>query len=111
MRGYQTAASFCRQVAAWLPDMFWNCYLVKNHKIAKNSTTTKAREKICADSESLEFKKIYVCLTKFENYQILLNKISHRFLVTTRWEKEPHWPQGVLVMPSCLTLPDLGSIL
>jgi hypothetical protein len=32
-------------VAAWLPDMFYNFYLVKNHKIAINSTTTKAREK------------------------------------------------------------------
>jgi hypothetical protein len=27
------------------PDIFCNLYLVKNHKIAKNSTTTKAREK------------------------------------------------------------------
>jgi hypothetical protein len=40
------AASFCQQVAAWFQDMFWNFYIVKNHKIAKNSTTTKAREKI-----------------------------------------------------------------
>jgi hypothetical protein len=32
-------------VAAWFPDMFCNFYLVKNHKIAKNSTTTKAKEK------------------------------------------------------------------
>jgi hypothetical protein len=51
----KSAASFCSQVAAWLPDMFWNCYLVKNHKIAKNSTTTKAREKIITDLELLEF--------------------------------------------------------
>ncbi len=27
---------------------------------------------------------MYVCSTKFENDQILLNKISHRFLVTTK---------------------------
>jgi hypothetical protein len=34
--------------------------------------------------ESLEFLKFSdVCLTKFENYQILLHKISHRFLLTT----------------------------
>jgi hypothetical protein len=45
MRG-ESAASFCHHVAAWFPDMFCNFYLVKNHKIAKNSTTTKAREKI-----------------------------------------------------------------
>jgi hypothetical protein len=43
------AASFYHQVAAWFPDMFCNFYLVKNNKIAKNSTTTKAREKIITD--------------------------------------------------------------
>ncbi len=33
--------------------------------------------------ETLEFQKYFVtCLTKFENCHILLNKISHRFLVT-----------------------------
>jgi hypothetical protein len=33
-------------VAAWFPEMFCNVYLVKNHEIANNSTTTKVREKI-----------------------------------------------------------------
>ncbi len=32
MRG-KSAASFCCQMAAWFRDMFWNFYLVKNHKI------------------------------------------------------------------------------
>jgi hypothetical protein len=41
----KSAASFYHQVAAWIPDMFCNFYLVKNHKVAKNSTTTKARKK------------------------------------------------------------------
>jgi len=50
----KSAASFCRQGAAWVPDMFSN-FLVKNHKIAKNSTATKAREKINTDLEHLEF--------------------------------------------------------
>ncbi len=31
------------QVAAWVPDIFCNFYFVKNHKIANNSATTKAR--------------------------------------------------------------------
>jgi hypothetical protein len=62
--------------------MFCNFYLVKSHKIAKKSAT--AEEKISTDLEFLELKKIDVCLTKFENYQILLNKISHRFQVTTK---------------------------
>jgi hypothetical protein len=39
----KSAASFCGKVAAWFPDMFCNFYVVKNHKIAKNSATTKAR--------------------------------------------------------------------
>ncbi len=31
-------------MAAWV-NMFWNFYLVKNHKIANNSATTEASEK------------------------------------------------------------------
>ncbi len=38
----KSAASFCRQVAAWLPDMFCDLYLLKK---VNNSTTTKGREK------------------------------------------------------------------
>jgi hypothetical protein len=41
----ESAASFCRQVAALFPDIFCNFNLVKNHKIAKNLTTTTARKK------------------------------------------------------------------
>jgi len=33
-------------MTAWFPDMCCNFYLVKNHKNAKNLTTTKAKEKI-----------------------------------------------------------------
>jgi len=39
----------------------------ENHKIAKNSTTARAREKISADLDSLEFQKnFYVCLAKLK---------------------------------------------
>jgi hypothetical protein len=38
------AASFCRQVAALVPDMFCNFYLVKNYIVAKNSTTKVSEE-------------------------------------------------------------------
>jgi hypothetical protein len=41
--------------AALVPDMRCNFYLVKNYKIADNSATTEAREKISLDLESLEF--------------------------------------------------------
>ncbi len=68
-----SAASSCRQVAALVPDKFWNFYLMKNHKIVNNNATTKAREK-GTYLESLKFMNFFdVCLTKFENYQILLN--------------------------------------
>jgi hypothetical protein len=39
------AARFCRQVAAWVPDMYCNFYSVKNNKIAKDATATRAKEK------------------------------------------------------------------
>ncbi len=42
-------------VAAWVPDMICDFSLVKNHNIGKNSTTTKAREKIRTDLESQIF--------------------------------------------------------
>ncbi len=58
---------------------------MKSHKIANNSTTTEAREKLSTDLESLEFFNLFdACLTKFENYYLLPNKISHRFLMTTK---------------------------
>ncbi len=41
----KSAASFCRQMAAWFPEMFCNFYLVIHHKIVQNSATTKAGEK------------------------------------------------------------------
>jgi hypothetical protein len=32
-------------VAAWVPDIFCNFYLIKNDQIANNSTATEAGEK------------------------------------------------------------------
>ncbi len=83
----KSVASFCCLVAALVPDMFCNFYLVKNHKTAINLqvATTQAKEKIRTHLESSEFKTFFdVCLTKFENYQILLCKISHIFLATIK---------------------------
>jgi hypothetical protein len=51
----KSATSFCHQVAALFLDMFYNLYLLKNHKIAKNSTTATTTEKISTYLESLEF--------------------------------------------------------
>jgi hypothetical protein len=59
----KSGTCFCRQVAAWFPDMFCNFYSVKNHTIAKkNSTTTKAREKIMTDLKSLNFRYFLMCI-------------------------------------------------
>ncbi len=51
----KSVASFCHQVAAWVPDLFRNFYLVNNHTNENNSTTTIATEKVTADLESLQF--------------------------------------------------------
>jgi len=51
-------ANFCHQVAALIPNMLCNFYLVKNHKTANNSATIEAKEKLCTYLESLEFKKL-----------------------------------------------------
>jgi hypothetical protein len=58
-----------------------------------NSATTEAKENISTYLESLEFWKYFVvCLTKIENHQILLNKISNRFLATTKLGKRVSLP-------------------
>ncbi len=50
-------------MAAGVPDMFCNFYLMKSHRIANNSATTEAREKITTFLESVELKKMmYVWL-------------------------------------------------
>jgi hypothetical protein len=54
----KSAVSFCCLVATWVPHMFCNFYLVKNHKKADNSTT-KDREKYKHTLESSEFQKIF----------------------------------------------------
>ena len=56
-----SAASFCRQVAALVPDMFCNFYLVKNHKIAKTSTIAKAKEKNKYRFRILRILEIFWC--------------------------------------------------
>jgi hypothetical protein len=55
----KSAASVCHQLAAWVQDMFCSFCLVKNHKIVKNSTTTKAREKMFVFS-NLTSKKLKI---------------------------------------------------
>ncbi len=64
--------------------MFCNFYLMKSRKFGSESTTTQAREKISTDLESLNFRHVLLCLTKFKNNQILLHRISHRFLQMTK---------------------------
>jgi hypothetical protein len=63
-----TAASFCHQAAALVPDRFHNFYFLKNDNIVKMSR----------DILSLDF------LPELNYNQILLNKVSHIYLETTR---------------------------
>ncbi len=81
----KSTASLCSQVAAWFPDMFCDFQSIKNHRAAKNSSTTEAQEKICEDLKSVEFQKnLDTRWSQLNNNLILLNKISHRFLFTTK---------------------------
>jgi hypothetical protein len=75
------AASFCHQVAALVGCKFCSFYYVKNHKIINNLTTTKAREK---HKHRFGILKNFQCMFDLisKHNQILLNFISHRFLVT-----------------------------
>jgi hypothetical protein len=83
MRGNQLLVSATRWPGG--PRYILQLLFGENHIIAKNSTITKARENISTDLESLEFLKIVdACFTKFEHTHILLNKINHRFLLTTK---------------------------
>ncbi len=56
----KSAAIFCHQVAAWVPDRFSNFYLVKSHKIANYSATTEARDKINMIGNRHNFRKILI---------------------------------------------------
>jgi hypothetical protein len=69
-------------VAACLPDVFYYFYFVKDHRNVNNSTTAEAGEKINLGSVILEIFDAY--LTKFKTDQILLNRISYRFVATTK---------------------------
>jgi hypothetical protein len=63
----KSSASLGRQVAARFPDMFFNFYLVKNHKIANYSATTKAREKT---------KHIFGILRSNKNFDAFFTKFK-----------------------------------
>jgi hypothetical protein len=53
--GAKAAHKILVKLTACIPDTLCNFYLVENDTTAKNSATTKAREKISTDLESLEF--------------------------------------------------------
>jgi hypothetical protein len=57
---------------------------VKNHKITQKSTITNTVEEINKHQESSIFWKKFDAERQLINYQILLNKIIHRFPVTTK---------------------------
>ncbi len=60
-------------MAAWVSVMFCNFYIVKNHKIDNNSTTTKARGKLNTWNP-YDFRKHFdIYLTKFKIIKLYLN--------------------------------------
>jgi hypothetical protein len=76
-------------VAAWVPDIFGIFYFLKNHKIAKNSTT-KAHEKIT--TETLEFYNIliYIWLNLKEIYFYFLKLATVTDNQVIYWVKHRH---------------------
>jgi hypothetical protein len=54
----KSAARFGRQLAARVPNMFCNFYLVKSHIIANNSATTEAKKIGKVSENSQNFKNI-----------------------------------------------------
>ncbi len=68
-------------MAAWVPEMFRNFYLVKSHKIADNSATAEAREKKSTDLESLEF--VMYAYLNLEIIKFYL-KSSHKWQMITK---------------------------
>jgi hypothetical protein len=66
------------QVAAWVPVMFRNFYIGKNHKIAKNSTATKSREKITTDFVTFRilFLKIMYVWINLKTIKFYLIKLA-----------------------------------
>ncbi len=68
-------------MAALVTDMFCSFYLVKNNKIADNSATTEAREKIRTYSESLEFWKLLMYVRQYlKTIKFYLIKLATHFL-------------------------------
>ncbi len=57
-------------MAAWVPGMFYNFYVVKNHKITNNSATTKQAQ---IQNFLIFWNFFYSLLAKFR-----LIKISHQ---------------------------------
>ncbi len=66
----------CHQVAVWFPRMFRNFYLVKNHRVGSNLTSTEAREEISADLETLKLKQIDMCMTKLKTINCYFLKLA-----------------------------------
>ncbi len=72
-------------MAEWFPNMFWNFYFVKDFKIANNSNNHYNERKISTYVESLELYKFFdTCFTRLKTNYLLLIKISHRFILTTK---------------------------
>ncbi len=70
----KSVASFCHQVAACVPDMFWKFY---EQKIAKNITTTKARETISTRLNPENFRNIFMYVwVNLKTLKLYLTKLA-----------------------------------
>ncbi len=76
----ESAASFCCQVAAWVPDLFCNLYFVKYPKVAKDFATTKAREKIAQIWNTQNFRNFLIHVGQnFKTIKFYFTKLATDF--------------------------------
>ncbi len=57
----ESAVSFCHQLAALFPDVFYNFYLVNKHKIAKTQQPLRLEKKYAQIWNPLNFS-IFSCM-------------------------------------------------
>jgi hypothetical protein len=71
----KSGARFCCQMAEWVPHIFCNVCVVKNHKSAKYSITTGVRENISTNLEYLEFYN-FLCMFNLDTIKFYIIKLA-----------------------------------
>jgi len=108
----KSVASFCYQVAAWVPHTFCHLYLLKNGKSATNSTTSEAR-KSKWNLETIDFENfmMYACLN-LKTIKLNLIKLApdYKWKPTIYWVKHFQLAQALANWPPCMKAPRVQKV-